>query len=111
MSPKMTKADRKASSDLLEGNLFDCWMGETAYKSILDTVNITGKKKHYQKVFKHILEHLPDKKIPDSLLLRIIEGCKEYEYPVMLGKFFKQMLDEKVEFSEEAFVKFYLYLD
>jgi hypothetical protein len=52
-SPITSKEQRKGSEDLLEGNLFareDMNLGSHVYRSLLETVALYPKKKHFKKI-------------------------------------------------------------
>ena len=52
-SPITSKEQRKGSEDLLEGNLFareDMNLGSQVYRSLLETVALYPKKKHFKKI-------------------------------------------------------------
>jgi hypothetical protein len=52
-SPLITKEQRKGKEDLLEGNLFtlpQMNLGSAVYKSLLETVALHPKKKHFKKI-------------------------------------------------------------
>lgn len=60
MSPITTKDERKESEDLLEGNLF-CKEGidlpNEVYRSLLETMVLYPKKKHFKKLLDHIIRN------------------------------------------------------
>ena len=56
MSPITTKEDRKlaVSENLLHGNIFIDSVGETGYKSLIETLQVYPKKKHMKKLLEHM---------------------------------------------------------
>ena len=99
-SPITTKSLRKAEDkdDLLAGNLFasnQIDLPTEAYKSLLQTVALVPKKKHYKKIVDHILRF----KKPDQVEPQIIDMINfigiEQQYPVLLGQTIKYMLQNK----------------
>jgi len=58
-SPITTKEERKGEEDLLVGNLFareGMNLGSAVYRSLLETVALHPKKKHYKKIIQHMLK-------------------------------------------------------
>ena len=57
-SPITSKDTRKGSDELLEGNLFareGMNLGSQVYRSLLETVALYPKKKHFKKIIQHII--------------------------------------------------------
>jgi len=70
-SPITTKEIRKGSNDLLEGNLFTkngLSLGPAVYRSLLETVALKPKKKHFKKIIQHMIEYEERENIPSELL-------------------------------------------
>ena len=47
----------------MAGNLFDHSLTITGYRSLLQTLAITGKKKHFKKIAQHIVKHATNEEI------------------------------------------------
>ena len=97
VSPITTKEERKKSDkdDLLVGNLFTqegLQLSSPAYRSLLETVALHPKKKHFKKVLEHMFAY-EDKKNVDGKLIDLITFIGiEQKYPVLLGTTMKFML-------------------
>lgn len=96
-SPLTTKEDRKGN-DLdtpLYGNIFaDKKVGLTyfGYRSLLETLTLKPKKKHFKKIVEHLKEY-EDKSMVDPELINLIikVGINE-KWPVQLGRAMKHFL-------------------
>ena len=59
-SPIVTKELRKGNKDLMDGNLFardGMNLGNDFYRSLLETITLYPKKKHYKKIVQHLLQY------------------------------------------------------
>jgi len=56
-SPLTTKEQRRGATDLLEGSLFrEVTLDPSVYESLLESVAMNPKKKHFKKIIQHIEE-------------------------------------------------------
>lgn len=111
--PKTTEKLRKEAdgNDLLVGNIFNNHLSITGYKSLLHSVLLTGKKKHFKKILTHMVKHLPAEQINDDVVQKTIEIAVCHEFPILLGKTMHQFVSKGVKISKENYVNFYMYLD
>ena len=114
-SPKINQEERKEieKSDLLGGNIFDHQLPLMGYNSLLHSVLITGKKKHFKKILEHIDKYVisedPNKVIP--LVSSIISIADAHNFPILLGKTMKYYLEKGVQITKEDYIDFYMHLD
>lgn len=86
-----TKAARKAgdADDLLVGNLFrGVNLPATVYRSLLETVALQPKKKHYKKIVEHMIESKDNEdftQIPSEIIDLMVSIGIEQKYPVYVG--------------------------
>ena len=77
-SPITTRAERAKGADrgnLLLGNLFSdrkMQLHEEIYNSLLVTLSLNPKKKHYKKILEYIQVHEPVEKVSQTLLDHIV---------------------------------------
>lgn len=96
-SPITTAEQRKEDDkeDLLAGNIFakkDINLGSIAYRSLLETVALYPKKKHFKKILDH-MELYQDREGVDSDLIDLITFIGiENKYPILLGATMKHFL-------------------
>lgn len=94
-SPIMTKDIRKDNEDLMEGNIFareNINLGSAVYRSLLETVALHPKKKHYKKIIQHMLQ-FEDKDNVDPELIELLTFIGiDQKYPVLLGVTMKYLL-------------------
>lgn len=112
-SPKINKEERAKleKDDLLAGNIFNHSVSTIGYKSLLHSVLISGKKKHFKKILRHIEKHLSPKEIDDKLIESIINVAVAHNYPILLGTTIKDFLANGVRISKENYLDFCMYLD
>lgn len=75
-SPLSTKEQRKGAEDLLEGNLFakdGINLGPQVYRSLLETMALYPKKKHYKKLMQHVIQY-EDKNNISAELMKLLIG-------------------------------------
>jgi len=96
-SPITTAEQRKQEDgeDLLAGNIFavkDINLGSIAYRSLLETVALYPKKKHFKKILDHMILY-QDREGVDSDLIDLITFIGiENKYPILLGTTMKHFL-------------------
>ena len=112
-SPKINEKERKdlEKKDLLAGNLFNNHMSTIGYRSLLHSVLLTGKKKHFKKIIEHMSKHLKPEDINDELVQKTIEIAVAHDFPILLGKTIKEFIDKGVTISKDNYINFYMYLD
>lgn len=118
-SPMATKAARKAgdADDLLVGNLFrGVNLPPTVYRSLLETVALQPKKKHYKKIVEHMIESQDNEdftQIPSEIIDLMVSIGIDQKYPVYVGQSLKTMLQshDKFEINVTTFKTFILFLE
>ena len=96
-SPITTKRLRSKSdkSDLLAGNLFHdngMQMPDQGYISLLQSVALNSKKKHFKKILQYIvLNEKPETLSPELIDLITFIGIDQ-KYPVLLGSTMKYLV-------------------
>lgn len=89
----MTTKERRASGNdsgdnVLYGNIFaekKVPLTYFGYKSLLETLVLEPKKKHFKKVVKHLIEFEDKSQVDDRLINLIIKIGIEQKYPIFLG--------------------------
>lgn len=112
-SPKINKEERAEleKADLLAGNIFKTSVSTIGYKSLLHSVLIKGKKKHFKKILQHMNTYLKPEEFDDEIIGKIISISESYEYPILLGKTMKEFMDKGVVISKDNYISFCMYLD
>ena len=112
-SPKINEKERKETEkkDLLSGNLFNNHISQVGYKSLLHSVLLTGKKKHFKKIIMHMNKFLKPEDFNDEIIQKVIEISVVHDFPILLGKTMKDFIDNGVIISKENYISFYMYLD
>lgn len=114
-SPKINLEQRKEleKTDLLAGNLFPHQISIIGYQSLLRSVLLTGKKKHFKKIVQHIQKYLlpNDPNAVATLINPIIQICNAHDFPILMGQIMKVFLENNVQISKEDFVTFYSSMD
>ncbi|CAI2365840.1 unnamed protein product [Moneuplotes crassus] len=112
-TPKINKEERKESEkeNLLSGNLFKTSISSYGYRSLLHSVLLKGKKKHFKKIIKHIETYMSPDEVTDSLIADIIKVASQLDCPILLGRTIKRFIDKGVDISKQNFLDFCLYLD
>jgi len=119
ISPMQTKAARKAgdSEDLLVGNLFrGVNLNASVYRSLLESVALHPKKKHFKKIVEHMIESQYNEnsaQIPGDIIDLVVTIGIEQKYPVYIGQSLKTMLlsYDKFEVNTTTFKTFVLFLE
>lgn len=113
-SPIMTKEIRQGNEDLMEGNIFardGINLGSAVYRSLLETVALHPKKKHYKKIIQHMLQ-FEDKDNVDPELLELLTFIGiDQKYPVLLGQTMKYLLQNEYNVTPKIFKQFVLFLE
>jgi hypothetical protein len=110
-SPKLTQEERTAGTDLLEGNIFDNQVSKIGYQSLLHSVLVNGKKKHFKKTLEHMQKYMDSSEINDEIVSKVIDVSSQHDFPILLGLTMKNFMEKGVKVSMENYVKFYMYLD
>ena len=93
-SPISTK-DARDAEDLLKGNIFAAKkvsIPVDVYKSLLHTVMVRPKKKHYKKIINYMRKYEPVDQVPMHLLDQVISVGIENKYPVTLGQLVRDLI-------------------
>lgn len=113
-SPQSTAGIRKGSEDLLAGNLFareNLNLGNAVYRSLLETVALNPKKKHFKKIIEHLISY-QDKTQVDPALLELISYIGiDQRFPVLMGQTFKYFLQNDYRVSPANFTQILLFLE
>ena len=117
-SPISTKGQRKASDseDLLAGNLFhslgeDFKMPKQAYVSLLQSVALNPKKKHFKKILQYMVLHEKADQLDAELIDMITFIGIDQRYPVLLGSTMKYFLQNDYKVRPATFQQFVLFLE
>ena len=118
-SPMYNKAARKAgdSDDLLVGNLFrGVNFKPSVYRSLLETVALQPKKKHFKKIMEHLIESQYNEnssQVPGDIIDLAVSIGIEQKYPVYIGQSLKTMLQsyDKFDITTSTFKTFVLFLE
>jgi len=101
VSPITTKSERKNKDhdELLAGNLFDGLKGfkmpKQVYVSLLQSVALNPKKKHFKKILQYLVLHEKREEVsPDLIDLVTFIGIDQ-KYPVLLGSTMKYLLQNE----------------
>jgi len=115
-SPQLTKNERKGRDrqEPLYGNVFakkGISLGSKVYRSLLETVALYTKKKHFKKILNHLMQFEDAENIDSSIVDLIVFIGMDNDYPVLLGSTMKFLLQNGYDVSPETFKKFVIYLE
>lgn len=117
-SPITTRAERANGADrenLLFGNLFadrKMQLHGDIYGSLLMTLSLNPKKKHYKKMIEYIRVHEPVNEVSQILLDHIVQIGVDHQYPITLGQTVRDLIvkgDYKIHRS--TFMNFVMFLE
>ena len=94
-SPITTAKERQGATDLLEGNIFakdGINLPAQVYESLLETMILYPKKKHFKKVIQHIIRFNDKENISGDLLSLITNIGIDHQYPILMGQTMKYFL-------------------
>jgi len=116
ISPQLTKEARQKSEegDLLEGNLFckeNVNLGPAVYRSLLETMALYPKKKHFKKLIQHVIRYEDKENITPELLHLITYIGIDQGYPILMGHTMKYFLANDYQVSPRVFRDFVLFLE
>jgi len=83
------------SDYLLDGSLFareGINLGPMVYRSLLETIALYPKKKHYKKVTQHLIHYEDKENVTGDLMRILIQVGIDQEYPILLGQNMKYFL-------------------
>lgn len=81
------------------------------YRSLLETLVLHPKKKHFKKVVTHLLKYEPKELVDPTLINMIIKIGIDQQYPVYLGQTMKYFLQNGYNVPMKSFQQFVLYLE
>lgn len=113
-SPITTKEQRKNNEDILHGNIFaekGISLTYFGYKSLLETLQLFPKKKHFKKVVAHLLQFEDKKLVDPHIISMVVKIGIEQKYPVFLGQTLKFMIENGYSVPKSSFQKFVLFLE
>lgn len=117
-SPLSTKEARKEGNDsknLLLGNIFDAKGVELPleiYNSLLHTVMINPKKKHFKKILAYLQKNEPEEKITPALIDKMFVLGIKNNYPVTIGQLMRDLMTNgKYHVHQNTFIKLVMYLE
>ena len=114
-SPISTEAERKGSKDLLQGNIFaakDMKIHPLIYKSLLQTMTVRPKKKHFKKIVEYIQKIEKIEEVRPQLLDHVINVGIDHKYPVTLGKIIRDLIIQgDYNIHQNSFVKFVMFME
>ena len=113
MSPLTTKADRKQndSEDILAGNIFDCKLPLRVYLSLIRTLRLTGKKKHFKKLWAHMRRHLEPADFSKEMLKELLETAIENDFPILMSSIVSECLELDIGLYKTTFKRFLRYIE
>jgi len=97
MSPITGKEERKGNDkeNLLYGNIFapkKISLTYFGYKSLLETLILDPKKKHFKKVIAYLMAYEDKEKIDPEIFELIVKIGVDQKYPVLLGQTMKYFI-------------------
>ncbi len=115
-SPISTKELRKTqeSEDILAGNIFakdGMNLGPSVYRSLLETVALHPKKKHFKKIVSHLTQFENKENVESQLIDLITFIGIDQKYPVFLGQTMKFLLQNDYAVTPATFKSFVLFLE
>lgn len=115
VSPSMTKEARAGNEDLLAGNIFaekGFKLHEDVFRSLLETVTMKPKKKHYKKIIAYLTEKEDPKALSPELLSQMVTVGIELGLPETVAKMMRDLIiREDVAMPKKTFVEFVLFLE
>lgn len=117
VSPVSTKQLRKQQDkdDLLVGNIFhdqeSFKMPKQAYISLLQSVSIQPKKKHYKKIIQFMVLNESANELSSDLIDMLTFIGIDQKYPVLLGSTMKFLLQNNYKVSKQTFQRFVMFLE
>jgi len=109
VSPIKTKKERKGNDgdDLLTGNLFHELPGfkmpEQAYGSLLQSVALNPKKKHYKKILQFLVLHEKPAEVTSEPIYMITFIGIDQKFPFLLGSTMKYLLQNGYKVKPSTF--------
>lgn len=107
-SPLSTKQERAGvdKDNPLAGNIFankNASLSYFGYKSLLETLALYPKKKHFKKVLEHLLRFEDKDQVSKDIVELIIRIGIQENYPVLLGKTVKHFLENGYMVPKKVF--------
>jgi hypothetical protein len=81
------------------------------YKSLLETLILNPKKKHFKKVVTHLMRFDKPEKIDKEIIDIIVRLGIDQRYPVFLGQTMKYFIQHNYNISTKTFQNFILFLE
>jgi len=81
------------------------------YKSMLQTLAVRPKKKHFKKITQYIREHEPVERITPLILDQIINIGIAQQYPETLGQLVRDLMINDYHLHKSTFTKFVMYME
>lgn len=117
-SPLSTEEERKSGNDrdnLLLGNLFAAKQMQLPmefYRSLLQSLMIKGKKKHFKKLVSYIYKVEPASRVSPLLIDQLVAVGINNQYPITLGQVVRDMIiQHDYAIHRSTFVKFLLFME
>ena len=117
-SPIITAEQRATGDDktnLLLGNIFadkKMSMPLEVYKSLLQTLTVQPKKKHFKKIVEYIKKFEPVERVTPQLLDQIISIGINGVYPVTLGQLVRDLIIHgDYSIHKASFMKFIMFME
>lgn len=115
-SPITTKEQRKQTDSefLLDGTLFckdDIDLGPMVYRSLLETMALYPKKKHFKKIMQHIIHYQNKENVTGDMMRLLIQVGIDQGYPIQLGHNMKYFLQNNYKIPKQVFKDFVLFLE
>lgn len=115
-SPISTLEERQGNDkeDLLVGNIFakkKVGLTYFGYKSLLETLVLEPKKKHFKKVIAHLEQFEQREEISEDIINLIVQIGISAKWPVQLGKAMKFFISNDYNINTKVFQDFVLFLE
>lgn len=114
-SPISTKEERKGEKDLLAGNIFaqkGLQLPIDVYLSLLHTVTVIPKKKHFKKIVDYLVKYEDVNRIPQNLINQIINVGIANQYPETIGQYMRDfIIRSDLNIDRNSFIKFIVFLE
>ena len=117
-SPITTRAERANGADrgdLMLGNLFagrKMRMHPEVYNSLLTTLSLNPKKKHFKKIVEYVRLHEPVEEVSQVLLNHIIQIGIDHQYPITLGQTVRDLIVQgDYNIHRSTFMNFVMFLE
>mmetsp|Transcript_4313 Transcript_4313/g.7289 ORF Transcript_4313/g.7289 Transcript_4313/m.7289 type:complete len:464 (-) Transcript_4313:184-1575(-) len=100
---------------ILMGNLFvqnKIPLRAPIYHSLLETLTVRPKKKHYKKLVEYLLKHEKEENVSPMVLDHLTQVAINLNYPLTIGKYMRDFIVQRDFFIHKStFMKFIMFLE